>query len=165
MTSLTPTYPTTPKTSTMVLHRSFRMTVFAVCSLMLGIFTSSDAFVAPKVLSHPTVSAPSSKIHFHGAILRPSGITTLQMAADPKGEKNLPMLLDPGTKGGALFLSLVLFIIPLIGYQFCVSVLGFDGIEAGRWIGVGFTLLTTVLWVGTYIVRVATKDMTYVSME
>jgi hypothetical protein len=141
------------------------MTAFAICFLMLGIFTSSDAFVAPKVLSHSTLPAPSSEIRFHGTIFRPSGITALQMAADPKGENNLPMLLDPGTKGGALFLSVVLFIIPLIGYQFCVSVLGFDGIEAGRWIGVGFTVLTTVLWVGTYIFRVATKDMTYVSLE
>jgi len=71
------------------------------------------------------------------------------------------MLLDPGTKGGALFLSLILFILPLIGYQFCTNVLGYDGIDVGRFIGVGFTLLTTVLWVGTYIFRVATKDMTY----
>ena len=29
--------------------------------------------------------------------------------------------------------------------------------------GVGFTLFTLVLWVGSYIFRVATKDMTYVS--
>ena len=28
-------------------------------------------------------------------------------------------------------------------------------------IGVGFTVFTTVLWVSTYIFRVATKDMTY----
>jgi len=41
------------------------------------------------------------------------------------------------------------------------EVFGVDGIEAGKWIGVGFTFFTTVLWVSTYIFRVATKDMTY----
>jgi hypothetical protein len=82
--------------------------------------------------------------------------------SDPQeGGSKLPMLLDIGTKGGALFLSLVLFIIPIIGYEIVTEVFGFDGIEAGRWIGVGFTFFTTVLWVGTYIFRVATKDMTY----
>lgn len=81
-----------------------------------------------------------------------------------RGEQSkLPMLLDPGTKGGALFLSLVLFVVPLLGYQFVTSVLGVDGIEAGKWIGVGFTFATLILWVSTYIFRVATKDMTYVS--
>ena len=78
-----------------------------------------------------------------------------------KEDSKLPMLLDPGTKGGALFLSLVLFVVPLIGYQIVTSVFGVDGLEAGKWIGVGFTLFTTVLWVSTYIFRVATKDMTY----
>lgn len=71
------------------------------------------------------------------------------------------MLLDPGTKGGALFLSLVLFIVPIIIYEVVTLGLGVDGVEAGKWIGVGFTFFTTVLWVGTYIFRVATKDMTY----
>lgn len=75
----------------------------------------------------------------------------------------LPMLLDPGTKGGALFLSLVLFIIPLVGYQIVTAVFDVDPLEAGKWIGVGFTFATLVLWVSTYIFRVATKDMTYVS--
>lgn len=73
------------------------------------------------------------------------------------------MLLDVGTKGGALFLSLLLFIVPIIGYEVATTAFGIDGIEAGKWIGVGFTLFTLVLWVGSYIFRVATKDMTYVS--
>lgn len=90
----------------------------------------------------------------------------LNMSGDASTKKrsDLPMLLDPGTKGGALFLSLVLFIIPIIVYEVATLGLGFDGIETGKWIGVGFTVLTTVLWVGTYIFRVATKDMTYVSV-
>jgi len=76
-------------------------------------------------------------------------------------QSDLPMLLDPGTKGGALFLSLVLFILPIIFYQVITNVFGYDPLDAGRYIGVGFTVVTTLLWVSTYIFRVATKDMTY----
>jgi hypothetical protein len=90
-----------------------------------------------------------------------STTTTLQMSTGEKQANNLPMLLDPGTKGGALFLSLVLFILPIAIYEVVTLGFGIDGIEAGKWIGVGFTLFTTVLWVATYIFRVATKDMTY----
>mmetsp|Transcript_41201 Transcript_41201/g.46820 ORF Transcript_41201/g.46820 Transcript_41201/m.46820 type:complete len:178 (+) Transcript_41201:203-736(+) len=78
-----------------------------------------------------------------------------------KKQSQLPMLLDPGTRGGALFLSLVLFVVPILVYQLVTVVFGVDGIDAGKWIGVGFTFFTTVLWVCTYIFRVATKDMTY----
>jgi len=93
-----------------------------------------------------------------------SSSSTLHMSEnnqEAKQQSNLPMLLDPGTKGGALFLSLVLFIVPIAIYEFVTLGLGIDGLEAGKWIGVGFTFFTTVLWVGTYILRVATKDMTY----
>mmetsp|Transcript_48493 Transcript_48493/g.58712 ORF Transcript_48493/g.58712 Transcript_48493/m.58712 type:complete len:189 (+) Transcript_48493:74-640(+) len=82
-------------------------------------------------------------------------------SGDEKPKSNLPMLLDIGTKGGALFLSLVLFVIPIIFYQVITGVFGFDDIEAGKWIGVGFTVLTLIGWASTYIFRVATKDMTY----
>ncbi len=99
-----------------------------------------------------------------------SSTVRLQMSANDETpaaaaaqKSNLPMLLDPGTKGGALFLSLVLFIIPIIVYEICTVGFGLDEIDTGKWIGVGFTFFTTVLWVGTYIFRVATKDMTYVS--
>lgn len=84
------------------------------------------------------------------------------MSTGDEAKSNLPMLLDPGTKGGALFLSLVLFVVPILVYQIIVNFFGVDGIEAGKWIGVGFTAFTTLLWVSTYIFRVATKDMTYV---
>jgi hypothetical protein len=73
--------------------------------------------------------------------------------------------LDPGTRGGAISLSLVLCLLPLIGYSVVTSVFGVDEVEAGKWIGVGFTAIATFLWVGTFIFRVSTKDMTYVSGE
>ena len=86
------------------------------------------------------------------------------MATEPETEKSgLPFWLDPGTRGGAVFWSIVLFIIPLIGYSVVTTFFGVDGVEAGKYIGVGFTALATLAWVFTYIFRVATKDMTYVS--
>ena len=91
--------------------------------------------------------------------------TLLHLSSSDKSqeENKLPMLLDPGTKGGALFLSLVLFIFPLIVYNIVTIGFGVDETEAGRDIGVGFTVITCLAWASTYIFRVATKDMTYVS--
>lgn len=88
------------------------------------------------------------------------------MATDPEAEVSkssggVPFWLDPGTRGGAVVLSLILFILPLIGYSVATNLFGVDGVEAGKYIGVGFTAIATLLWVFTYIFRVATKDMTY----
>mmetsp|Transcript_11555 Transcript_11555/g.16967 ORF Transcript_11555/g.16967 Transcript_11555/m.16967 type:complete len:176 (-) Transcript_11555:4024-4551(-) len=117
----------------------------------------SNAFSAPRLVQRNLINCEQSRQF--------SRVEFLQSSADdipdPEKSSKLPMLLDPGTRGGALFLSLVLFIIPIIGYQIVTGVFGVDGIEAGKWIGVGFTFFTTVLWVSTYIFRVATKDMTY----
>ena len=89
------------------------------------------------------------------------------MATEPDADKSksggLPFWLDPGTRGGAVVLSLLLFIVPFIGYSVATNLFGIDGVEAGKYIGVGFTAVATMLWVFTYIFRVATKDMTYVS--
>ena len=133
-------------------------------SILLATIASCAAFAPPSSTAiRPTVSSPFQE-------KKPSYFyenqnTSMLMSEGTSGEKksDLPMLLDPGTKGGALFLSLILFIVPIIGYEIATIGFGVDGIEAGKWIGVGFTFFTTVLWVGTYIFRVATKDMTYVS--
>jgi Protein of unknown function (DUF3007) len=76
---------------------------------------------------------------------------------------SLPFWLDIGTKGGAIVWSLVLFIVPIIGYNVVTGIFGVDEIEAGKWIGVGFTAVALLAWGSTYLFRVATKDMTYVS--
>lgn len=81
-----------------------------------------------------------------------------------KAKSSLPFWLDPGTRGGAVFLSFVLFLLPLIAYSVVTNFFGVDEVEAGKWIGVGFTATASFLWVGTYIFRVATKDMTYVGL-
>jgi hypothetical protein len=89
--------------------------------------------------------------------------TLLFMAETNTESRKLPFWLDPGTKGGAVFLSFVLFLVPLLAYNVATNVFGADEIETGITIGVGFTVFATVAWVSTYIFRVATKDMTYVS--
>lgn len=145
----------------------FRSWLPLVATCMLSC-VSIEAFVAPANGRAFLCATQPEKAKFAQwkakakARTQPIFLSSDDSPSDSKGEgSSLPMLLDPGTKGGALFLSLVLFIIPLIGYQVVTQVFGIDGIEAGRWIGVGFTFFTTVLWVGTYIFRVATKDMTY----
>jgi len=72
------------------------------------------------------------------------------------------VFLDPGTKGGVVVLSIILFIVPFVLYNI-VTAQGVSEEDAGRFIGVGFTVITSLLWASTYIFRVATKDMTYVS--
>lgn len=81
--------------------------------------------------------------------------------SEEKTKSSLPVLLDPGTKGGAVVLSIVLFVIPILIYNIATGIFGVDEIEAGRYIGVGFTVVTMLFWGASYIFRVATKDMTY----
>ena len=81
--------------------------------------------------------------------------------SEQKTESSLPVFLDPGTKGGAVVLSIILFVIPILIYNIATGVFGVDEIEAGRDIGVGFSVITMIVWGASYIFRVATKDMTY----
>lgn len=137
--------------------------LFAVIMTATRSFVECFQPVSSTVMGPSITNTQSMPKQFSPAISMNQN-TMLHMSTEntPEAKKsNLPMLLDPGTKGGAIFLSLVLFIVPIIIYEFVTLGLGVDGIEAGKWIGVGFTFFTTVLWVGTYIFRVATKDMTY----
>jgi len=110
---------------------------------------------------HHDADRPSffSRIHRSRTSIPKTG---LKMTVDNEATKSsLPMLLDPGTKGGALFLSFLLFLAPVLGYEVVTVGFGLDPIEAGKWIGVGFTFFICIVWVGSYVLRVATKDMTY----
>jgi hypothetical protein len=80
---------------------------------------------------------------------------------DVTTKSSLPVFLDPGTKGGVVVLSIVLFILPILAYNIAVGPMQMDEITVGRNIGVGFSVITMLLWGSTYIFRVATKDMTY----
>uniref|UniRef100_A0A6S8ZD07 Uncharacterized protein n=1 Tax=Ditylum brightwellii TaxID=49249 RepID=A0A6S8ZD07_9STRA len=146
--------------------------IITVCAIfLLGVLEGTNvasAFTAsPKTIQHRspfvTIAVPKPTSHAIPTTTATISSSCLHQSTSNEEEKKLPMLLDVGTKGGALFLSFVLFLVPILGYNFVTGVLGYDEIEAGKWIGVGFTVVTTLLWASTYIFRVATKDMTYVS--
>lgn len=87
----------------------------------------------------------------------------VQLAApeDQSSGSGLPWLLDPGTKGGIIFWGIAAIVLPFVAYDFMLDNLGWDVVEAGRVITVGYVGLGTVLWTGSYVFRVANKDMTY----
>lgn len=135
---------------------------------------STCAFVIPtvhtKLASAATSSSPvlsyvagHQQKYQRRSVWITSPTTSLQASSDGNSgaQSNLPFWLDPGTKGGAVVLSLILFIVPIIGYNIIINVSGLDPSDVGIWIGVGFTVLSLFVWVGSYIFRVATKDMTY----
>jgi len=118
-----------------------------------------------QVISSPKIHR-DAKLSSIPIRIKPSSSTVfeprLNMSVDNEAAKSsLPMLLDPGTKGGALFLSFLLFLVPIVGYEIVTIGFGIDPLEAGKWIGVVFTLVICFAWVGSYVFRVATKDMTY----
>jgi Protein of unknown function (DUF3007) len=91
--------------------------------------------------------------------------TTNEDESNNSSKKSLPFYLDPNTKGGVVVLTFVLFLGTYITDQIFINVLNYDEIEAGITIGMGFTVLSTLAWMSTYLFRVATKDMTYVSQR
>lgn len=135
--------------------------------VLLAKSTGTFAFVSPRPsiggvdnLSASAVVQPNLATPFCFSKSRLYAEETPSSSEDKSG---LPFFLDPGTKGGALFLSLVLFVIPIIFYNIILAVSDVDELDLGRWIGVGFTAVATLAWLGTYLFRVVTKDMTYVS--
>jgi hypothetical protein len=148
----------------------YRGMLFLGLSAVLILAQVGDAFVNKQ----PTTNSLSTKTKLPKLSHLPVNIffssdqkqsySSALMATEPeKSSGGLPFWLDPGTRGGAVVLSLLLFILPFIGYSVATNIFGVDGVDAGKYIGVGFTAVATLLWVFTYIFRVATKDMTYVS--
>ena len=66
-----------------------------------------------------------------------------------------------GTKGGIVFYTFVGIGLPFYAYNYMLETLGWDVVLAGNVILVGYVGLATVLWTGSYVFRVANKDMTY----
>lgn len=122
--------------------------------------TTSSISIKAKVLRIPNLPR-SNVLSYDQKCFSSSKLMAEPDAEKPKSSGGIPFWLDPGTRGGAVVLSLILFILPLIGYSVATGIFGVDGVDAGRYIGVGFTALATLVWVFTYIFRVATKDMTY----
>jgi Protein of unknown function (DUF3007) len=139
-----------------------------LCLLLLvtsWVLPSIEAFTARHCLSvqQRTIHCRTHQNLLDVAILTTSKHLSLRMSESPEEVKSgKPFFLDPGTKGGAIFYMFALFAIPYLVYQVLVAA-GMDEIQTGIVIGVGFTILSLLLWSSTYLVRVATKDMTYVS--
>ena len=134
---------------------------------LCGYHPTANAFVASRIACHVV----TQKIDYSTRMKKNPARLLFMVdndddndASPPSNEKkknNLPFFLDPGTKGGALFLSLLLFLLPLVVYNVVVTTFEVDEVQTGIVIGVGFTVLATLGWVSTYLFRVATKDMTY----
>mmetsp|Transcript_6329 Transcript_6329/g.8578 ORF Transcript_6329/g.8578 Transcript_6329/m.8578 type:complete len:221 (+) Transcript_6329:70-732(+) len=72
----------------------------------------------------------------------------------------LPWWLNPNTKGGVLIVGALSLVFPYSIY-YGLQYTGMEDVVAGQYVGVGFVLISCVLWTLTYVFRVATKDMTY----
>eukprot|EP00579_Thalassiosira_antarctica_P008883 CAMPEP_0201878554 /NCGR_PEP_ID=MMETSP0902-20130614/9690_1 /ASSEMBLY_ACC=CAM_ASM_000551 /TAXON_ID=420261 /ORGANISM="Thalassiosira antarctica, Strain CCMP982" /LENGTH=187 /DNA_ID=CAMNT_0048406221 /DNA_START=64 /DNA_END=627 /DNA_ORIENTATION=+ len=135
----------------------------AMAAIILGQAPQSSLAFAPS-LNFPATTTASTRHVSPASSFQDNrrSKAALHMSEENDSQKSsLPVFLDPGTKGGAVVLSILLFVTPLVGYQVAVGPFGMDEIEAGRNIGTGFTVFTMLLWGGSYIFRVATKDMTY----
>lgn len=77
------------------------------------------------------------------------------------GGKSIPFFLDIGTKGGIVFYTVLGIALPFVAYNYMLEELEWDIVLAGNVILVLYVGLATVLWTGSYVFRVANKDMTY----
>jgi hypothetical protein len=66
-----------------------------------------------------------------------------------------------GTKGGIVFYTVLGIALPFVAYNYMLEELEWDIVLAGNVILVLYVGLATVLWTGSYVFRVANKDMTY----
>ena len=165
------------------------LTTFILSFLVRSTFAFTTITIRPQqqhvsFVTTSTITTTTTSNHnndFPNRIIQSSKSSSIQQLATPTTQRSTmalqmseptssdstdnkrPFWFDPNTKGGALVLMVVLFVVPVLVYNILVSVGGVDEIEAGITIGIGFTVISTVAWVSTYVFRVATKDMTYVS--
>lgn len=129
---------------------------------LLGAAYGFSPTYAPSV-GHRSASTPLLAPRPAARLGEPSRVAAQpQLLAD--GEKQgggMPFFLDMGTKGGIVFYTFLLIALPFIAYSFMIDNLGYDVVLAGNVILVGYVGLGTVLWTGSYVFRVANKDMTY----
>merc|ERR1711920_426191 len=84
------------------------------------------------------------------------------VAEDEAGRASgVPVFLDIGTKGGVVFYTFVGIVLPFFLYGFLQDQLGMGVVGAGNVVLVGYVGLSIVGWTGSYVFRVANKDMTY----
>ena len=121
-----------------------------------GFRTPPPAFVATSRLAAISGLSPLPA----AAVTSRACAPTLAAPAE-SDKKSLPFFLDPNTKGGIIFWSIVGLVLPFVAYSFMLDNLGWDVVLAGNVILVGYVGVGTVVWTGSYVFRVANKDMTY----
>jgi hypothetical protein len=125
------------------------------------LLSSTRGPLSTKTTSATATTTTTTPTQLYSIINENNEPTTAVVTATTTSSK-VPFYLDPGTKGGAVVGSVLLFLIPMLVYNVAIRAFHVDEIQAGIVIGVGFTVVATLAWVSTYIFRVATKDMTYV---
>ncbi len=70
-------------------------------------------------------------------------------------------LLDPRTKGGIVFWSIVAIAVPWRIHDYLIDSLGWDMIFVNNLILIFFVGFGGIAWTVSYVFRVANKDMTY----
>lgn len=68
--------------------------------------------------------------------------------------------INPNTRGGVLVWAGLFTLVPIGTNNILVSS-SLESSTVGAYVGAIFVLLTNLLWVSTYVFRVANKDMTY----
>ena len=132
------------------------------CSLLLLLalrLHDVSGFHAASPTAASSISRRAASTAMPAPTAKPIRALTPLMAEKPSS--SLPFLLDPGTKGGILFWTVVLIVLPFVAYNFMLENLGWDVVLAGNVVLVGYVGLGTVAWTLSYVFRVANKDMTY----
>ena len=73
---------------------------------------------------------------------------------------DLEAWFNPNTRGGVIVWSIILAILPIVLNNKLVES-GMDADEVGVYVGFAFVCVSMLGWASTYLLRVASKDMTY----
>jgi len=117
-------------------------------SISMPAFGKSGA-VEPKIQMPEKIPPPAKPVAVQA-----------QAELDSFQKLGLPWWLNPNTRGGSIVVATLSLVFPISIYYW-LQAAGMEDVVAGQYVGVGFVLISCVLWTFTYIFRVATKDMTY----
>merc|ERR1719201_3164297 len=131
--------------------------VMLTCQLIVAAAGFAPVGRAPTRYS-PLRPTPLRLAPLHGQRLR---VAPVRLAEGKPAARSLPFFLDIGTKGGIVFYTIVGIALPFFAYDYMLETLEWDVVLAGNVILVAYVGLATVLWTGSYVFRVANKDMTY----
>lgn len=118
---------------------------------------------APRSLGRgaSALRAPCAASPFRHAAVAASPRAASSLMSSQSPYESWPKYLRPDTNGGAIGLTTLSVVLPLIIYSLLVQYSGIDSIRVGQIFIVGYVGIGTVAWTLSYVLRVATKDTTY----